>query len=123
MARKDTDAEPTRRRRPLWLAARIAFWGLVAWFAIQGGEYGTTDLFKVRRDMAETKAAIDSLKRVVDSLSLRKHDVLTNPAVQERIAREEFGMVKGDKELVFHVLPPDSVAAVPDSSAGRAPAP
>ena len=98
------------------LVARIAFWAVIASFAVEAGEYGTSDLLRVRRRIGDTKSAIDSLKRVVDSLSLQKRDVMTNPAVQERIAREEFGMVKGDRELIYHVLRPDSTAVSPDSA-------
>ena len=104
------------------LVARIAFWAVIASFAVEAGEYGTSDLLRVRRRIGETKSAIDSLKRVVDSLSLQKRDVMTNPAVQERIAREEFGMVKGDRELIYHVLRPDSAAVSADSLA-RVPSP
>ena len=88
---------------------------LVAWFAVDGGEYGTSDLLERRRRIAATNVAIDSLRRVADSLTLRKRDITTNPVVQERIAREQFGMVKGDMELVYHVLRPDTGALSPDS--------
>lgn len=123
MARKQvTEADPPRQRRPLFFAVKLVFWVLVAYFAVEGGEYGTSDLFTVRGRIHESKAAIDSLKRVSDSLAIVKHDVLTNPAVQERIAREEFGMVKGERELVYHILRPDSGAVSPDSAV-RAPTP
>ncbi len=123
MARKQvTEADPPRQRRPLFFAVKLVFWVLVAYFAVEGGEYGTSDLFTVRGRIYESKAAIDSLKRVSDSLAIVKHDVLTNPAVQERIAREEFGMVKGERELVYHILRPDSGAVSPDSAV-RAPTP
>ena len=117
-----TEEDPPRKRRPLLLAAKLTFWVFVVLFAVEAGEYGTSDLFAVRRRIAETNQAIDSLKRVADSLSLVKRDVMSNPAVQERIAREEFGMVKGDRELVYHVLRPDSGAVSPDSAA-RVPSP
>jgi cell division protein FtsB len=123
MARKQvTEADPPRKRRPLFFALKLAFWVLVAYFAVEGGEYGTSDLLNVRGRIAETKSAIDSLKQVADSLTLQKKEVMTNPVVQERIAREEFGMVKGDKELIYHVLRPDSMAISPDSAA-RVPTP
>ncbi len=123
MARKEaTEADPPRQRRPLFFAVKLSFWGLVAYIAGEGGEYGTSGLITVRARNAETKAAIDSLKRVSDSLAIVKHDVTSNPAVQERIAREEFGMVKGDRELVFHLLRNDSSAVSPDSAA-RVPTP
>jgi cell division protein FtsB len=115
--RQVTQDDAPRKRRPLQFAVRMIFWALLAYFAVEGGEYGTSDLFNVRGRIAETKTAIDSLRRVVDSLSAQKKDVMTNPAVQERIAREEFGMVKGDRELIYHVLRPDSSAMSPDSAA------
>jgi cell division protein FtsB len=117
-----TESDPPRKRRPLRVAAKLAFWGLVALFAVEAGEYGTSDLLAVKARIANTKLAIDSLRRVTDSLTLVKRDVMTNPAEQERIAREEFGMVKGDRELVYHVLRPDSSAVSADSAA-RVPTP
>ncbi len=123
MARKQiTEADPPKKRRPLFFAVKVTFWAMLAYFFVEGGEYGTSDLFNVRSRIGETKTAIDSLKRVVDSLSRDKKDVMTNPAVQERIAREEFGMVKGDRELIYHVLRPDSSAVSADSAA-RVPSP
>ena len=70
-------------------------------FAVQGGEYGTTDLFKQRLRRQALLARIDSLQRVVDSLGRQKRSIQTDPAVQERIAREEFGMVRGEKEMLY----------------------
>lgn len=74
---------------------------VVAAFAVQGGEYGTTDLLAQRTRRASLNRAIDSLERVVDSLTKRKRAIAIDPAVQERIAREEFGMVRGSKELLY----------------------
>ena len=77
------------------------------WFAIQGGEYGTVDLLRQRQQRQRLTHEIDSLKRIVDSLRLYKQRVLTDPRTQERIAREEFGMVRG-KELLYRFAEPDS---------------
>jgi hypothetical protein len=35
-----------------------------------------------------------------------KHRLQTDPALQERIAREEFGMVRGNKELLYRFAEP-----------------
>ena len=70
-------------------------------FAIQGGEYGTTDLFRQRARRQSLLARIDSLQRAVDSLARQKRAIETDPALQERIAREEFGMVRGEKEMLY----------------------
>ena len=87
----------------LWLAVGSA----AAWFAIQGGEYGTFDLFRQHRQRVRLVREIDSLGRIVDSLRRYKQGVLTDPKTQERIAREEFGMVRG-KELLYRIAEPDS---------------
>jgi cell division protein FtsB len=72
-----------------------------ATFAIQGGEFGTTDLLRQRREKARVATSIDSLQRIVDSLKRYENAVLHDPATQERLAREVFGMVRGDKELLY----------------------
>jgi len=78
----------------------------VATFALQGGEYGTSDLLRERARRRTMLAEIDSLQRQVDSLGALKKRLETDPALQERIAREEFGMVRGDKELLYRFAEP-----------------
>ena len=77
---------------------------VVAAFAVQGGEYGTTDLVRQRARERVLRAAVDSLEAY-------KKAVATDPVVQERIAREEFGMVRGDKELLYRFATPDSASS------------
>jgi cell division protein FtsB len=74
-------------------------------FAVQGGEYSTLDLLRQRAQRVALVAEIDSLQHQVDSLSRLVHAIETDPAVQERIAREEFGMVRGNKELLYRFAP------------------
>ena len=88
----------------LWVAGTAA----AVWFAVQGGEYGTSDLLRQRNQRARLDREIDSLRRVVDSLQRHKARVLTDARTQERIAREEFGMVRG-KELLYRFAEPDSL--------------
>lgn len=75
-------------------------------FAVQGGEYGTRDLLKQRARRASLVSTIDSLQHIVDSLRRYKTRVETDPTLQERIAREEFGLVRGDKELLYRLAEP-----------------
>jgi cell division protein FtsB len=84
-------------------------------FAVQGGEYGTRDLMRQRQRKARLTTAIDSLQSIVDSLKRYKKRVETDPALQERIAREEFGMVRGNKEILYRIAEP----AAPGDSAAR----
>jgi cell division protein FtsB len=82
-------------------------------FAVQGGEYGTTDLLRQKARKRTLSTSIDSLQRIVDSLKRYKRRVETDPALQERIAREEFGMVRGSKELLYRFAEPDSATRAP----------
>lgn len=71
------------------------------------------DLIRQRSHREQLTREIDSLTRLVDSLRSHRQRVLTDPRTQERIAREEFGMVRR-KELLYRFAdPPDSVP--PDS--------
>ena len=82
-------------------------------FAVQGGEYGTADLARQQIKKRQLKEAIDSLERDIDSLTRLKRAIATDPAVQERLAREEFGMVKGDKEILYRLAEPDDTVKKP----------
>ena len=83
-------------------------------FAVQGGEFSTLDLFRQRRAKARLSHQVDSLRRVVDSLRQYENLVEHDPATQERIAREVFGMVRGNKELLYRfTTPADSAHRAP----------
>ena len=89
----------------LWWVAGV----VVLVYAVQGGEYSTTDLLRQRAREAALGREIVSLRRSVDSLKVLARAIATDPAVQERIAREQFGMVSGRKELLYRFAAPDSV--------------
>jgi len=83
---------------------RYVWWALIAvalFFAVQGGEYSTRDLYVLQSRTGTLSREVDSLKRQVDSLSRFLRLVQSDSATQERIAREEFGMVRGDKEILY----------------------
>jgi cell division protein FtsB len=77
----------------------------IAAFAIEGGEYGTADLFSQRAREKRLVRQIDSLRKQVDSLTRYKRALQTDAALQERIAREEFGMVR-EKEILYRFAEP-----------------
>jgi cell division protein FtsB len=82
--------------------------------AVQGGEFGTLDLFRQRREKARITRSVDSLARIVDSLKKYQDKVEHDPTTQERIAREVFGMVRGNKEVVYRFTAPvDTVRRAP----------
>jgi cell division protein FtsB len=93
-------------RRILIVAGAVG----IGWFAVQGGEYSTFDLFSLSARHARVEAEVAELTRVVDSLTKWKVAILTDPMVQEHLAREEFGMVRGNREFLYRFVeaPADS---------------
>jgi cell division protein FtsB len=91
-------------RRLIWIAIGV----VVLVYALQGGEYSTTALLSQRARAARMRASLDSLRQEIDSLARVKKAVQSDPQVQERIAREEFGMVRGNKEILYRFAEPDS---------------
>ena len=75
-------------------------------FAIQAGEYTTADLVRQRFEERRLERSIDSLRVINDSLEKALDAALNDPATQERIAREEFGMVRGDREILYRFAEP-----------------
>jgi len=110
MARSKSGAGGGARRgslaKKLIVAALLAGVGV---FAVQGGEYGTMDLYRQRGRRVALEAGLDTLRRQVDSLTRLKKALQTDPALQERVAREEFGMVRGDREMLYRLVEPRGV--------------
>ncbi len=89
-----------RRTRVAGLVAAVVLLALAVW----GGEYSTADWLTMRRQLADEVDKVAALQVEVDSLAKAAKDLETNPAVQERVAREEFGMIR-DGEILYRVVP------------------
>jgi cell division protein FtsB len=89
-----------------WAAAGVVVLAIV--FAWQGGEYSTGDWLTLRRKAKTERAAVDSLKVAIDSLQKVAQLVERDPEEQERIAREEFGMIRPG-EFLYRLVPADSM--------------
>jgi cell division protein FtsB len=77
------------------------------YFAFQGGEYGTLDLRQLRKAAAEESTKVAGLKRVVDSLERLAIAIESDPVMQERVARERFGMLRKG-EFLYRLVPTDN---------------
>ena len=99
--------------RARWAAlAALAF---ALYFALQGGEYGTPICSRSggrRRQRAGQGARGSS--QVVDSLQRDATAIERDPRVQERVARERFGMIRRG-ELLYRLVPADSTAEQAES--------
>ena len=87
--------------------AALAALLFMIYFGVQGGEYGTTDLLALRRQEASEQAQVERLRHVVDSLERDAKAIEGDLRVQERVARERFGMIRRG-ELLYRLVPPDS---------------
>lgn len=109
-------------RRLAWVGGAVA----VLSFAVEGGEYGTTDLLALRDSVADIESELALLRDTVAALDSTLKLVSSDDFTLERIAREEHGLVKGPKELLYWVddaSARDSVArdaAARDSAKKRA---
>ena len=85
--------------------AALAF---ALYFAIQGGEYGTTDLLQLRRrGAAGARRWSCGSSVMVDSLERAAKAIQQDPRTQERVAREAFGMIRKGEHL-FRIVPGDT---------------
>ena len=91
---------------PARWAAVVAL-AFALYFAIQGGEYGTTHLLQLRADVEREQVQVTGLKQVVDSLTRAAEAIRRDPRVQERVARESFGMIRKG-EYLFRIVPADT---------------
>jgi len=87
--------------------AMLAALAFALYFALQGGEYGTSDLLELQREEARERAEVARLERLVDSLERTARAIERDPRVQERVAREAFGMIRKG-EFLFRLVPGDS---------------
>ena len=91
--------------RARWAAvAALAF---ALYFAIQGGEYGTSHLLELRGDVEREREQVERLRVLVDSLTQAAEAIRRDPRVQERVARESFGMIRKG-EYLFRIVPGDT---------------
>ena len=82
----------------------IAAAAVLAALAFQAGEYGTLDWLKLRSQLGAERRAVRDLDRQLDSLQRRARALETDPAAQERAAREQFGMIRSG-ELLYRLVP------------------
>jgi cell division protein FtsB len=91
-------AQPGRRffqERRNWLPFFVIGAALI--FAVWGGEYSTWNWLTLRREEAKMKEEVAQLHEEVDSLKALKKQIEIDPSLQERIARDQFGMIaKGE---------------------------
>jgi cell division protein FtsB len=74
-------------------------------YAVEGGEFSTLDLIKLHRQERTERAQVAELQGTVDSLTKVALAIERDPRVQERVARESFGMIRKGEFLYKLVQP------------------
>ncbi len=77
---------------------------VAAYYAMFGGEYSLFELRGARTAVAAERATVEELEARIDSLSAWADSVRSDPATLERIAREQFGMIR-DGETLYRFVP------------------
>lgn len=72
--------------------------------AVLAGEYSTVDWLKVRSQLAEERDSVAALRAQVDSLARVARALENDPATQERVAREQFGLIRNG-EILYRIVP------------------
>jgi len=91
--------------------AGIAGAVVLAGLAFQAGEYGTVDWLKLRQQLMQERRAVRDLEVELDSLARLARALETDPAAQERAAREQFGMIRRG-EILYRLVPQTDTPAV-----------
>ena len=73
-------------------------------FGAMGGEYTTRDWWTLRRNLQVEQEAVERLTAEADSLGKVAKALETDPAAQERAARESFGMLRPG-EVLYRIEP------------------
>ena len=76
-----------------------ALLGLAVYYAVFGGEYSLLELRRARAEIESQRSELASLSKTLDSLRARVDSLEHDSATLERLAREEFGMIRPGEVL------------------------
>jgi cell division protein FtsB len=86
---------------------------VAAYYAVFGGEYSMFELLGARAAVEVEREELVKLERQIDSLAAWSDSLRNDPATLERIAREQFGMIREGETIYRFALPADSAAGRP----------
>jgi cell division protein FtsB len=77
---------------------------VAAYYAVFGGDYSLLDMIRLRREQQTTEQRLAAVRAETDLLRRQADRLETQDTTVERIAREQFGMVK-EGELLYRFAP------------------
>ena len=87
-----------------------ALLGLAVYYAVFGGEYSLLELRRARAEIESQRSELASLSKTLDSLRARVDSLEHDSATLERLAREEFGMIR-DGEVLYRLVESQDTAS------------
>jgi cell division protein FtsB len=82
---------------------------VAAYYAMFGGEYSLFELRSARAAVTAEQVSLGQLEARIDSLSAYADSVRTDPGTLERIAREDYGMIR-EGETLYKFVPEEGDA-------------
>ncbi len=83
--------------------------GLAVYFALFGGEYSVFEVRRIRAENLQLEQRLTELEWANDSLRIWAEALETDSATIERLAREEYGMIREGEVLYRIAAPIDAV--------------
>jgi cell division protein FtsB len=111
---------PARLRRPGWIVAgALALLGLAALL----GDNGALALWRLRGEIGALQQEVRTLEAENARLARAIAELRENPAVIERIAREELGLVRPGERVLRFPRTPRPGAPAPGAPSSPSPSP
>ncbi len=82
---------------------------VAVYYAVFGGEYSVFELRRARESVELERDTLALLQRRIDSLTAWADSLRSDSATLERIAREQFGMIRDGETLYRFAAPSDSL--------------
>lgn len=72
---------------------------VAAYYAVFGGEYSLFEVRSARASVEVERVHLEELRAEIDALQASADSLRSDPATIERVAREEFGMIREGETL------------------------
>jgi cell division protein FtsB len=79
---------------------------VAAYYAVFGGEYSVFEVRAARASVEDERQRLVVVRAEIDSLTAHTDSLANDPVTIERIAREEFGMIR-QGETLYRFVEPD----------------
>ncbi len=94
---------------------RGLLFSVAVYYALLGGEYSAFDMWRLEEQRGREQTRLESLRAEVDSLRVAVKRLETDLPTVERVAREQFGMIRPGEVLYRFVEASSGPGAVVDS--------